>query len=57
MDLKSIIRKLENELKCMFEEYGNDIPVYELEKFGYIQGYLDAMRAVDHVLDSLRSAE
>lgn len=58
MDLKFFIRKLEAELKCMFEEYGNDVPVHELERFGYVQGYLDALREIDNVLDLfMRSAE
>lgn len=58
MNIKVFISKLESELKSMFEEYGNDIPVHELEKFGYIQGYLDALREIDSILDLfMRSAE
>lgn len=58
MDLKFFIRKLEFELKSIFDEYGNDVPVHELERFGYIQGYLDALREIDNVLDLfMRSAE
>lgn len=58
MDIKMFISKLESELKSMFEEYGNDVPVHELERFGYIQGYLDALREIDNVVDLfMRSAE
>lgn len=58
MDIKLFIRNLESELKSIFEEYGNDVPVHELERFGYIQGYLDALREIDSILDLfMRSAE
>lgn len=57
MNIKLMITELEDELKSIFEEYGNNVPVHELERFGYIQGYLDALREVDDVLDSLRAAK
>lgn len=58
MKIKLMINELETELKCMFEEYGNNVPVHELERLGYIQGYLDALKEVDNVVDSfMRSAK
>ena len=58
MNIKLMINELETELKCMFEEHGNNVPCYELERLGYIQGYLDALKEVDNVLDSfMRAAE
>ncbi|KHF40730.1 hypothetical protein [Halalkalibacter okhensis] len=54
--LKSIneeIRKLEKDLDEIFEAHGNEPPEELLERFGYIQGYLDALNVVKDELELL----
>jgi hypothetical protein len=54
--LKSIneeISNCEKDLDEIFEVYGNNPPKNLLERFGYIQGYLDALNQIKDELELL----